>query len=109
MRSLFVVIVTLLAAGVGPAEAQQQPDPAVLQLYAGEADRALAEGRYVDAQKVYETLRQLTPAVGEIHARLGLAYFQQGKYAEAIAPLREALRLKPELPNIDVNELRVAA
>jgi len=99
---LAAVIGILLAAGVGRADAQQQPDPAVLQLYAGEADRALAEGRYVDAQKVCETLRQLTPAVGEVHARLGLALFQQGKYAEAIAPLREALRLKPELPNIDV-------
>jgi tetratricopeptide (TPR) repeat protein len=102
MRLFLVVVGTLLAAEVGRSDAQQQPDPAVLQLYAGEADRALAEGRYVDAQKVYETLRQLTPSVGEVHARLGLAFFQQGKYNEAIAPLREALRLKPELPNIDV-------
>ena len=46
------------------------------------------------------TLRQLTRG-GEVHARLGLIYFQQGKFAEAIAPLREALRLKPALPKVD--------
>jgi tetratricopeptide (TPR) repeat protein len=96
------VIGALFGAGVGRGDAQQQPDPVVVQQHASAGDRALAEGRYVDAQKAFEMLRQLTPAVGEVHARLGLVYFQQGKYADAIAPLREALRLKPELPNLDV-------
>jgi tetratricopeptide (TPR) repeat protein len=30
-----------------------------------------------------------------------LIYFQQGKFGDAIAPLREALRLKPGLPKVD--------
>jgi tetratricopeptide (TPR) repeat protein len=78
-----------------------QPEPEVLQQHAREGERALAEGRYADAQKAYETLRQLTPNTGEVHARLGLIYFQQGKFADAVAPLREALRLKPGLPKVD--------
>ena len=31
----------------------------------------------------------------------GLIYFQQGRFAEAVAPLRRALKLNPALPNVD--------
>jgi tetratricopeptide (TPR) repeat protein len=79
----------------------QQPTPAVLQQHAKEGERALAEGRYAEAEKAYETLRQLTPGTAEVHARLGLIYFQQGKFIAAIPPLREAIRLKPGLPKVD--------
>jgi tetratricopeptide (TPR) repeat protein len=102
-RNLGVVaaIATVIYAGVGRVEARQQPDPAVLQQHAREGERALAEGRYADAQKAYETLRQLTPGTAEVHARLGLIHFQQGNFGDAIAPLREAIRLKPGLPKVD--------
>jgi tetratricopeptide (TPR) repeat protein len=78
-----------------------QTDAAVLQQHAKEGERALAEGRYADAQKAYETLRQLSPATAEVHARLGLIYFQQGKYREAVPALRQAIKLKPGLPKVD--------
>jgi len=91
----------LLCAGAGRLEARQQPDPAVLQQHATEGERALAEGRYPDAEKAYETLRRLSPGTAEVQARLGLIYFQEGKFGDAIAPLREALRLKPGLPKVD--------
>jgi tetratricopeptide (TPR) repeat protein len=84
-----------------PVGARQQPDPAVVQQYAKEGERALADGRYAEAEKAYETLRRLTPATAEVHARLGLIYFQQSKFTDAIPPLREALRLKPALPKVD--------
>jgi tetratricopeptide (TPR) repeat protein len=96
-----VVIGALLCAGAGPIEARQQSDPTVLQQHAQEAERALAQGRYADAQKAYETLRQLSPNTAEVHARLGLSYFQQAKFSDAIPPLREAIRLKPGLPQVD--------
>jgi tetratricopeptide (TPR) repeat protein len=99
--AVVAAIAALLSAGAGQVEAWQQPNPAVLQQHAKEGERALAEGRYADAQKAYETLRQLTPGTAEVQARLGLIYFQQGKFAEAIAPLREAIRLKPTLPKVD--------
>jgi tetratricopeptide (TPR) repeat protein len=89
-------------AGAGWVDARQQPDPATLRQRASEGERALAEGRYADAEAAYDALRRLTPDTAEVHARLGLIYFQQGKFAEAIVPLREALRLKPGLPKIDV-------
>jgi tetratricopeptide (TPR) repeat protein len=79
----------------------QQPATAVLQQQAREGERALAEGRYAEAEQAYETLRQLSPGTAEVHARLGLIYFQQGKFIDAIPPLREAIRLKPGLPNVD--------
>ena len=94
-------IAAFLVAGVEPLHARQQPDPAVLRQHAEEGERALAEGRYADAQKAYETLRLLAPGTAEVQARLGLIYFQQGKFAEAIAPLRDAIRLKPTLPKVD--------
>ena len=55
-------IAAFLSAGAGQIEAWQQPDPAVLQQHAREGERALAEGRYPDAEKAYETLRKLSPA-----------------------------------------------
>jgi cytochrome c-type biogenesis protein CcmH/NrfG len=94
-------IAALIFGGVGRVEARQQPDPAVLQQHAREGERALAEGRYADAQKAYETLRQLSPGTAEVHARLGLILFQQGSFSDAIPPLRESIRLKPSLPKVD--------
>lgn len=86
---------------MAPVVAVAQPTTAVLQQHAKAGERALAEGRYAEAEKAYETLRQLSPGTAEVHARLGLIYFQQGKFIDAIPPLREAIRLKPGLPNVD--------
>ena len=101
VAGLVVLSAAVLCGTPWPVEARQPPDPAVLQQRAKEGERALAEGRYPDAQKAYETLRQLSPGTAEVHARLGLIYFQQGKFADAIPPLREAIRLKPGLPKVD--------
>jgi tetratricopeptide (TPR) repeat protein len=90
-----------VCAGSAWPSAQGQPDPAVVQQYVKDGERALADGRYGDAEKAYEALRQLTPGTAEIQARLGLIYFQESKFTEALVPLREALRLKPGLPKVD--------
>jgi tetratricopeptide (TPR) repeat protein len=85
-----------------PSEAiAQQPDAAVLQRHAQEGEKALADGRYADAEHAYLTLRKMSPATAEVHARLGLIYFQQGKFSDAVPSLREAIKLKPGLPNIE--------
>src|SRR5689334_15328978 len=60
-----------------------------------EGARALAEGRYVDAERAYESLLKMNPQVPEVSANLGMVYFQEGKYAPAARSLRQALKLKP--------------
>lgn len=73
----------------------QQDDS--VERYAEEGQSALAAGRYADAEKAFAKLRDLEPTVAEVHANLGLIYFQERKFAEAIPALRQALKLKPSL------------
>src|SRR5262245_39195325 len=80
----------------------QQPNAALLQRYSQEGEKALAAGRYDEAAQAYEKLRELAPNTAEIRGRLGLIYFQQGKFEQAVPPLRQAIKLKPALPNTDL-------
>lgn len=100
-RSATAVVLFLLcsAAASRPARAQQA-DGSRLQQVAREGERALAEGRYAEAEQAFETLRRLSPRTAEVHARLGLIYFQERKFSEAIPVLRDAINLKPELPKV---------
>jgi tetratricopeptide (TPR) repeat protein len=82
----------------GHTAAAQQAGAQLQQVYQ-EGERALAEGRYDDAVRAYETLRKADPTSGDLHARLGLIYFQQGKFSEAVPLLQRALKLKPALTN----------
>jgi tetratricopeptide (TPR) repeat protein len=66
-----------------------------------QGEQALAEHRYEDAEQAYEKLRRLAPGAAEVHAKLGVIYFQQGKFQQALPVLRQALKLKPALPNVD--------
>src|SRR5579859_7117144 len=81
--------------------AVQQSDAALLQHSSQEGQRALAEKNYAEAERAYEKLRQLEPAVAEVQANLGLIYFQEGKFAQAIPAFRQALKLRPNLPNAE--------
>jgi tetratricopeptide (TPR) repeat protein len=47
-------------------------------------------------------LRELAPGMAEAHARLGLIYFQQGRFEQAVTSLRQAIKLKPTLPNTEL-------
>jgi predicted Zn-dependent protease len=68
------------------------------QQYA-EAQRALSEGRYSDAEHAFENLTHTSPGIAEIHANLGLTYFEEKKFEQAVPELRQALKLKPSLAN----------
>ena len=68
-----------------------------IERYAEEGQAALAAGRYAEAEKAFEKLRELEPGMAEIHANLGLIYFEERKFEEAIPALRQALKLKPTL------------
>ena len=93
-----VAVVFVLAAPPAHARALQADAVQIQSLYQ-QGERALSEQRYADAEQAYERLRQLQPGRAEVHARLGLIYFQQGRFADALPPLRRALALKPALPN----------
>jgi len=82
--------------------AAQAPDANLLQRYSQEGERALAEHRYADAEKAYEKLRELSPGTAEVHAGLGLIYYQQRKFALAVPALRQAMKLNPRLPRTDI-------
>ena len=70
LRSPARIITLAVCAAACPAAASaQQSDAAVLQQHATAGERALAEGRYVDAENEYETLRKLSPGTAEVHAR----------------------------------------
>jgi tetratricopeptide (TPR) repeat protein len=94
LRGVCLFLITLSALG-------QPSGGSATERYAAEGQSALAAGRFEDAQKAYEKLRDLEPGVAEVHANLGLIYFQEGKFDQAEPALRQALKLKPGLAKTD--------
>jgi len=90
---LVTVCVCLIAYSAGA----QSSGNSATERYAEEGQSALAAGRLDDAEKAYEKLRELEPGVAEVHANLGMIYFQEGQYEKAVPALRQALKLKPSL------------
>lgn len=66
------------------------------QKYAA-AQHALSAGDFPQAETDFEELARLDPGVAEIHANLGLIYFEEKKFEQAVPALRQALKLKPSL------------
>jgi len=75
-----------------------QTDASDVQRYAEAGQNALANGHYEEAERAYEKLRDLEPGVAEVHANLGLIYFQERKFKQAVPALSQALKLKPASP-----------
>ncbi len=98
-RGIAISAVIVLCALGGTLSAQAPDDRARLSQ---EGAKALTEHRYADAERAYEQLRELSPAVAEVHASLGFIYFQQGKFALAATSLQQAIKLQPSLPNARV-------
>jgi tetratricopeptide (TPR) repeat protein len=68
-----------------------------IQRYSDAGQTALAAGDYAGAERAYEKLRDLEPEIAEVHANLGLIYFEERKFDQAVPALRQALKLKPSL------------
>jgi len=79
-----------------PVSTKAVPQTEIAQL-AGQAQVALSRGDYQSAIRDYERLVKAAPAVAELHLSLGVAYYSSGRPANAVAPLRQALKLKPQL------------
>jgi len=82
--------------GCLPAVALPQENDSAERI-AAMGQSALADGRYAEAEKAFERLRHLQPNIAEVHANLGLIFFQERKFEEAVPALRQALKLKPSL------------
>ena len=83
-------LVFLLLCVSGSPVLAQAPDSALLERYAAEGEKALAERRYDEAARAYEKLRDLSPQTAEVHAKLGLIYYQKRDYEHAVPALRRA-------------------
>jgi tetratricopeptide (TPR) repeat protein len=94
--SIKVVAVTLVLSSVSSLAAQGSQDEA-LQHYSQAGQQALAAGHYDEAESDFKKLLQIDPNIAEMHATLGVVYFQEKKFDQAVPELRRALRLKPGL------------
>jgi tetratricopeptide (TPR) repeat protein len=102
MLSGLVTLLCLCALFLVSEVRAQSASAAQLQRYSREGEKALNGGRYAEAAQAYEKLLQLVPNTAEVHARLGLIYFQQAKFGQAVTALRQAIKLKTTLPNTDL-------
>ena len=93
LKLVFAVLIIALDLSL----AAFSQDQGAVERYAEEGQTALAAGRYADAEKAFKILRELQPGMAEVHANLGLIYFQERKFEEAVPTLRQALKLKPSL------------
>lgn len=91
----FVSLGLLLLPALSPAQQSE------MQRDYSAAQRVLASGDVDSALKIFERLSRSNPDIAEIHATVGVIYFQQGNYVEALKQLSEAKRLKPALPKLD--------
>ncbi len=65
------------------------------------AQRALTAGKYAEAQLAFEQLAPAHPEIAEIHANLGLVYFEEKKFEQAIPELRRANRYSEALSGLE--------
>jgi tetratricopeptide (TPR) repeat protein len=83
------------------AGAAQTSNSQELERYAEIGQKALEEGRYPEAEAAFEKLRKLSPETAEVHANLGVIYFQEKKFDKAIGALRQTLKLNANLPKTE--------
>ena len=95
------LIALMSAASAAPAAARQAPAETATLFEQGE--RALAGGRYAEAQRSYRAVADARARDGPKCTRgSGLIYFQQGKFADAVPALRRALAAEAGVcPNLD--------
>lgn len=72
-----------------------------IRKYSAEAESAMAAKNLPAAATALEKLSSLTPDAAQVHANLGLVYYMQNRYAQAIVAFQKAAKIDPSLPNVD--------
>jgi predicted Zn-dependent protease len=71
-----------------------------IRRYSAEAENAMAAKNLSAAATALEKLSSLTPDVAQAHANLGLVYYMQNRYTEAIVAFEKAEKIDPSLPKV---------
>src|SRR5579859_1546006 len=89
-------LAVLVSSSTVSITAQSSRDE-TLQQYSEAGQQALAAGHYDEAESDFKKLLRIDPNIAEMHATLGVVYFQEKKFDQAVSELRRALQLKPAL------------
>lgn len=92
---LLLGIVTTAAASVQSAD--EEVTPQVQELYA-QAKAAQHGGDEATAIQKYRAMIKLAPHLAPAYNNLGMLYFSQHDYAQAVAVLEQGLKLNPDMP-----------
>jgi tetratricopeptide (TPR) repeat protein len=95
------MVLALLCAGAVLSAARA--DEAAPQTAFFQGNQAYADGRYADAIRAYQSLRDGGIDSGALEFNLGNAFFKEGQLARAIASYERARRLLPRDPDVQAN------
>ena len=96
-RAVAFYSLAMVALSSASGLAMQSSQEETLQQYSEAGQQALATGHYEEAENDFKKLLQIAPDIAEMHATLGLVYFQEKKFDQAVPELKQALKLKPAL------------
>jgi tetratricopeptide (TPR) repeat protein len=80
----------------------QQNGQAEIRGLSVEAENAMAAKDLPAATAALEKLSNLTPNSAQVHANLGLVYYMQNRYSQAIGAFQKAAKIDSGLPNVNV-------
>ncbi len=101
MRRLILILSSLSPGGTGgPRPGARRGEARPVRRGGAEGPRRAALRRTRPGPT--RSCASCRPETAEVHAQLGLIYFQQHDFARAVPSLRQALKLKPGLPNVDI-------
>lgn len=90
---LTACLLGLISVGAGAAATQEPQLPSLAE----RAQKAVVEGRWEEAQQVYEEIVNINPRSPEAFSNLGYVLYRLENYSSAIARLQKALALNPNL------------
>lgn len=93
MRTLLLVLFTLLVSMLGTADAQAGSNEAIKRNNFGA--ELLQQGRPEEAITEFQRAVEVDPEYAAAHLNLGYAYDRQGQIEEAVAEYRKAIELEP--------------